>query len=120
MGFVSAGGTLVRLVRQIPYMLAMELMLTANRFSAQRLAERGVLNHVVSRTEVASVALAYAERISQMDAMVVRTIKQAVLSLTHLPFSEAFTEEVRLGQVTFTCPEAKDGLRRFIERKDGK
>jgi enoyl-CoA hydratase len=42
-GFVPAGGTLVRLVRQIGYVHAMEILLTARRFSSRELLEKGIL-----------------------------------------------------------------------------
>lgn len=116
MGFVPAGGTLVRLVRQIPYAYAMELMMTSNRFSASRLAEMGVLNRVVSRDQLMPVATAYAQRITRMGKTAIRVIKQAALTLDHLPLRDAFRAEAELGQTTFVSAEAKDGLRRFQER----
>src|SRR6185437_12339693 len=65
LGMTPAGGTLVRLVRQIPFAFAMELMLTAERFTASRLLEMGVLNRVVPSDDVEAVALAYAHGIAQ-------------------------------------------------------
>jgi enoyl-CoA hydratase/carnithine racemase len=117
MGFVPAAGTLVRLVRQIPYVFAMELMMTSNRFKADRLLRIGVLNRVVPREELDQVALAYAEQIARMGTVAIRTIKEAAQTLTHLPLTQAFTEEARLGQLTFRSDEAKEGLARFIQRK---
>ena len=37
LGIVPAGGTLARLARQIPYVKAMELILTGDKIDAQRL-----------------------------------------------------------------------------------
>jgi len=117
MGFVPAGGTLVRLTRQIPFALAMELMLTSERFKAARLAEMGLLNRVVPAAQLQDVALAYARSIAGKGRVAVEVIKRAALTLGHLPFGEAFRHEARLGQTAFTSPEAKEGLRRFIDRK---
>jgi enoyl-CoA hydratase/dehydration protein DpgD len=116
MGFTPAGGTLVRLVRQIPYALAMELMLTAERFPAHRLAEMGLLNRVVPPGELEAVALAYARGIAKKGRVAVSVIKEAALTLGHLPFDEAFRREAVLGQRAFTSEEARDGLRRFMSR----
>jgi enoyl-CoA hydratase/carnithine racemase len=117
MGFVPAGGTLVRLVRQVPYAFAMELMLTAERFTAARMAEVGVINRVVPREQLMETALACARRVAHMGAAAMRITKQAALTLGHLPLDEAFRAEAALGQITFTSPEAQAGLRRFAERK---
>jgi enoyl-CoA hydratase/dehydration protein DpgD len=116
MGFTPAGGTLVRLTRQIPFAFAMELMLTAERFPARRLAEMGLLNRVVPPEELEPLALSYARGIAQKGAVAVGVIKEAALTLGHLPFDEAFLQEARLGQRAFTSDEAKDGLRRFLSR----
>ena len=116
LGFVPAGGTLVRLVRQIPYALAMELMLTAERFSAARLAEIGLINRVVPYDQLESVALEYAQAIAAKGQVAVSVIKEAALTLSHLPLDEAFRQEATLGQRAFTCDEAQQGLQRFMSR----
>ena len=116
LGFTPAGGTLVRLVRQIPYALAMELMLTAERFPAARLAEMGLLNRVVPPDQLEAVALQYARGIAQKGQVAVSVIKEAALTLAHLPYDEAFRQEAVLGQRAFTSDEAKAGLQRFMAR----
>ena len=63
-GFVPAGGTLVRLTRQIAFAHAMELMLSGRRFSAAEMLPRGVLNRVVPSQEVEPVAMALALEIA--------------------------------------------------------
>ncbi|SHH09875.1 enoyl-CoA hydratase/isomerase family protein [Pollutimonas bauzanensis] len=116
LGFTPAGGTLVRLTRQIPYAYAMELMMTAERFPASRLAEMGLLNRVVPAAELAQVALAYAEGIAQKGRVAISVIKEAALTLGHLSFQEAFAREAKLGQRAFTSDEARAGLQRFLAR----
>jgi len=116
LGFVPAGGTLVRLTRQIPYAFAMELMMTAERFPASRLAEMGLLNRVVPAAELAQAALAYAEGIARKGGVALSVIKEAASTLGHLSLQDAFAREAQLGQRAFTCEEAKAGLQRFLAR----
>ena len=47
-GLFAGGGSTVRLPRQMPYALAMELLLTADMVDAQRALEMGLINRVVS------------------------------------------------------------------------
>lgn len=115
-GFVPAGGTLVRLTRQIAYAHAMELMLTGRRFSAPELRERGVLNQVVASDQVEPVAMALATHIAAKSPLAVQTIKEAALSLYDLPIQEAFAREAALGQRTFTSDYAKAALAGFARR----
>jgi enoyl-CoA hydratase len=115
-GFVPAGGTLVRLTRQIPYAHAMEILLSGRRFSAAELRERGVLNQVVPSDQVESVAMTLATRIAEKSPLAVQTIKEAALTLYDLPADEAFAREAALGQRTFTSDLARESLARFARR----
>lgn len=122
-GFVPAGGTLVRLTRQITYAHAMELMLTGRRFTAAEMLSRGVLNQVVASDRVEATAAALAAEIADRSPLAVQTIKEAALTLHDLPVAEAFAREAALGQRTFTSDEAKRALTRFAspgERKTGR
>ena len=119
-GFVPAGGTLVRLVRQIAYAHAMEIMLTAHRFSAADMQIYGVVNRVVEAEEVETTALELAERLAGLSTTALQTIKEAALTLQHLPLNEAFQREAALGQRTFTSEDAKSGLAAFANRGNRK
>lgn len=115
-GFVPAGGTLVRLVRQAGYAHAMQIMLMAERLSAQDLYRMGVVNEVMPAGQVLPRALAVADRIASLGPIAVQTIKKAALELQSEPLAQAFAEEARMGQRAFTCDDAKAGLARFAER----
>lgn len=115
-GFVPAGGTLVRLVRQIGYAHAMEILLTARRFGADDMLAKGVVNMVVEPDRVEAVAHETAAQIATLSPTAIATIKEAVLTLQDLPLDEAFAQEARLGQRTFTSADAKRGLQAFAER----
>ncbi len=115
-GFVPAGGTLVRLVRQIGYAHAMEIMLTAERFSADDLQAKGVINRVVDVDQVEPVAFELAAKIAALSPIAIQTIKEAALTLQDLPLADAFHKEAALGQRTFTSADAKRGLAAFANR----
>jgi enoyl-CoA hydratase len=117
MGFVPAGGTLVRLQRQIGYAPAMELLLTGERFSAEHMQRIGVLNQVVTPAELRETARRRAERLASLSGQALQTIKEAVLTLPDLPLEAAFAREAELGQRTFTSVDAREGLRAFAERR---
>jgi enoyl-CoA hydratase len=114
-GFVPAGGTLVRLVRQIGYAQAMEILLTAQRFSAAEMVAKGVVNRIVEG-DVEAAAFEVANRIAALSPQAVQTIKQAVLTLQDLPLEEAFRQEAALGQKTFTSDDARRALAAFAAK----
>jgi enoyl-CoA hydratase len=115
-GFVPAGGTLVRLIRQIGHAHAMEILLTAQRFSSSEMLAKGVVNRVLPAAEVEPAARELAERMAALSPSAVQTIKQAALTLQDLPYREAFAAEAKLGQRTFTSEDARRGLAAFATR----
>ncbi|WP_377845313.1 enoyl-CoA hydratase/isomerase family protein [Bosea sp. UC22_33] len=115
-GFVPAGGTLVRLIRQIGHAHAMEILLTAQRFSSSEMLAKGVVNRVLPAAEVEPAAMELAERMAALSPSAVQTIKQAALTLQDLPYREAFAAEALLGQRTFTGEDARRGLAAFATR----
>ena len=116
-GFVPAGGTLVRLVRQIPYAHAMEMMLTGRRFSAQELLVRGVINEVVESSATLARAEEIAVRLAGFSPLAVQAIKEAAQTLGDLPLNAAFAREAVIGQRTFTSPQARKSLDAFQARR---
>lgn len=117
-GVVPAGGTLVRLARQIPYAWAMRLLLLSERIDAQDALRYGLLNSVTSPDQVLPTAIEWAERLSTLSGTALGTIKEAVLRLGNLPPEEAFHSEALYGQRAFTSPDAHEGLAAFNQARD--
>jgi enoyl-CoA hydratase/carnithine racemase len=116
-GVVPAGGTLVRLIRQIPYAWAMDLMLRGAMIDAATALRYGILNQVVPAAELQSAAVSVAEDLLTRSRTAVATVKSAVRALADLPEAEAFALEARLGQAAFTSADAREGLAAFAERR---
>jgi len=53
---------------------------------------------------------------ASLSPTAIQTIKEAVLTLQDLPLDDAFAQEARLGQRTFTSDDAKRGLAAFARR----
>lgn len=62
LGIVPAGGTLARLARQIPFVNAMELILTGEKISAEKALDMGLLNYVVKQEQVMDKAVEIARK----------------------------------------------------------
>lgn len=117
LGIVPAGGTLVRLVRQIGFAAAMEILMTGDRFSSEHLSRVGVLNQVVAPEQLSVTATRLAERLARLSPTALKVIKRAVRELSDLPLQEAFRREAVLGQLAFTSADAERGLAAFAEGK---
>ena len=117
LGIVPAGGTLVRLVRQIGFAAAMEILMTGERFSSEHLLRVGILNRVVAPGQLSDTVTGLAERLVRFSPTALKVIKQSVRELRDLPLQEAFRREAVLGQVAFTSADAKRSLAAFAEGK---
>ena len=79
-GLFAGGGTTVRLPRQIPWPLAMELLLCADLVSAERAQTMGLLNAVVEPDQLMATARAFAQRIVVNAPLAVQATKKSALS----------------------------------------
>jgi enoyl-CoA hydratase/carnithine racemase len=116
-GVVPAGGTLVRLIRQIPYAWAMDLMLRGTTIDAATASRFGILNQVVPAADLQSTAVSVAEDLLSRSRTAIATVKRAVRELADLPEGEAFVREAELGQLAFDSDDAREGLAAFAERR---
>lgn len=114
-GVIPAGGSHVRLPQQIPWAVAMELLLTGQSITAERAREVGLVNAVVPSERLMEEALAWAERICQNGPLAVRTAKEiAVRALNNEP---AFVLEKAMAERVFRSEDAREGPRAFAEKR---
>ncbi|WP_341934649.1 enoyl-CoA hydratase/isomerase family protein [Microbacterium sp. LWO14-1.2] len=116
-GVVPAGGTLVRLIRQIPYAFAMDLMLRGTRIDAETALRYGLVNRVLPGADLMNEAIGLAEELLQRSGTAIATVKRAVRALADLPEDEAFRQEAALGQQAFASDDAREGLDAFATRR---
>lgn len=114
-GVVPAGGTHIRLPQQIPWAVAMELLLTGNNIDAKRAYDIGLINKIVPADKLLEEALAWAEKICQNGPLAVRTAKEiAVRALNNEP---KFVLEKTMSARVFQSEDAKEGPRAFAEKR---
>lgn len=116
-GLFPVGGSTVRLARQIPYALAMEILLTGERVSAEEAWRIGLVNRVVPPERVLATAEAYARILVENGPLAVRKIKEAVLRTWGKPLPEALATEQLLAGEVFLSRDAREGPRAFKEKR---
>ena len=116
-GLFAGGGTTVRLPRQIPYPLAMELLLTADMVDAERALAIGLINRVVAADQLMDAAYDYAERIAANAPLAVYATKQSAVEGLALELEAAFDNETRHSDRVFATEDAKEGPRAFAEKR---
>jgi enoyl-CoA hydratase len=116
-GLFAGGGTTVRLPRQIPFPAAMELLLCADRLSANRVYEMGLLNEVCPPAQLAERALDYARRITANGPFAVRKTKESVLRGLGVDMKEAYRIESAIASEVFSSEDAVEGPKAFAEKR---
>jgi len=116
-GLFPLGGSTVRLVRQIPYTVAMDLLLTGRPVSADEALRIGLIGYVVPDGTALDKALQIAELISANGPLAVEAIKRSVRAADGLPEEEALKLELEIGQPIFATADAKEGSRAFAEKR---
>jgi enoyl-CoA hydratase/carnithine racemase len=116
-GLFPLGGSTVRLRRQIPFTVAMDLLLTAREVSAQEAKEIGLIGRVVPDGKTLDTALEIAEVISANGPLAVEAIKASVKSTEGIPEEEALKTELEIGWPIFATEDAKEGQEAFAEKR---
>jgi enoyl-CoA hydratase len=116
-GLFPAGGSTVRLPRQIPYCRAMEILLTGAQLTADEALRIGLVNRVVPSDLVEDEATAMAELICRNGPLAIRAIKRSVLETSGLPLPDAFAVESRLARQVFKTSDAVEGPLAFAEKR---
>jgi enoyl-CoA hydratase len=114
-GIIPTGGTHIRLPRQIPWAVAMEMLLSGKTITAQRAYDIGLVNEVVPADQLMPTAMKWAETICKNGPLAVRTAKE--IAVRALQLEPGFVLEKALGSRVLSSEDAKEGPRAFAEKR---
>jgi len=116
-GLFPLGGSAVRLVRQIPYTVAADILLTGRHVTAAEAKEIGLIGHVVPDGTALDKALELAEQIAANGPLAVQAILRTIRETEAMPEEDAFQIEAKLGMAVFRSADAKEGPKAFAEKR---
>ena len=116
-GLFPLGGSAVRLVRQIPYTIAADILLTGRHLKAAEAKEIGLIGHVVPDGQALDKALEIADTIAANGPLAVQTILKTIRDTEGMHEEEAFRIDAELGAAVFKSADAKEGPRAFAEKR---
>ncbi len=114
-GIVPGGGSHVRLPRQIPWAVAMEILLTGHPISASRAYDVGLVNTVVPADELMVEARKLADLLCCNGPVAMRTAKE--IAVRSLSLETPFALESYLSARVFATEDAKEGPKAFLEKR---
>ncbi len=115
-GMIAAGGSHIRVPREVPWRIAMESLLTGRPISAERAYDVGMINQLVETpAEVLPAAMKYAEILAGNAPLAVQTAKEiCVRSCNHEP---GYILENVLFQQVRNSEDAEEGPKSFFEKR---
>jgi enoyl-CoA hydratase/carnithine racemase len=124
-GLLAAAGGVIRLQRQVPVKVALEMVLTGAPIHAHRAAELGLVNRVAPAGKALEVAMDMAEQIAQAAPLAVRWSKRVLHQTAGAPstwdpeWSDADPWAVNAAamDVVFGSADAREGALAFAEKR---
>jgi enoyl-CoA hydratase len=111
------GGSAVRLVRQIPYTIACDLLLTGRHITASEAMDYGLIGYVVPDGTALDKALEIAEVINANGPLAVQAILKSIHDTEGMHELDAFKIDTKIGIEVFLSDDAKEGPLAFKEKR---
>ena len=112
----GAGGT-QRLTRAVGKALAMEIMLTDRRLSADEAWGAGLVNRVAPQADFMAQAIDIAQKVARRSQVAVRLTKEAINKAQESALAEGLAFERRNFLIAFGSEDKVEGMRAFIEKR---
>jgi enoyl-CoA hydratase len=116
-GLFPLGGSAVRLVRQVPYTVAADLLLTGRHITADEALAIGLIGHVVDDGQALAKALELANMVAANGPLAVQAILRTIRDTEAMAENDGFALEAKLGMAVFASDDAKEGPRAFAEKR---
>ncbi len=117
LGLYPTGNATVLLPRQIPWVHAHELLLTARPIDARRALEIGLINRIVRPDQLMAATFETADAIANNAPLAVRETRRGVREILHLSVGAAYQRQEELGRPLRRSEDAREAQRAFIEKR---
>ncbi|MDY7545256.1 crotonase/enoyl-CoA hydratase family protein [Glaciimonas sp. CA11.2] len=116
-GLAAAAGGLLRLPRLIPQRIAMEIALTGEMISAERLERYGLINALVEPGGALAEAKRLARLILANAPMSVAASKRVIVEQRDWPINEMFARQDAITGPVLRSNDAREGALAFAEKR---
>jgi len=117
LGLYPTGNATVLLPRQIGWVHAHELLLTAKPIDASRAREIGLVNRIVEPGRLMPTALAWADAIAANAPLAVRETRRGIREIIALPLDRAYERQEEIGRELRKTEDAREAQRAFVEKR---
>jgi enoyl-CoA hydratase/carnithine racemase len=114
-GLIAGSGSNVRLPRQVPWAIAMEILLVGSVLDAERARSVGLVNDVVAPGGALDRAMEIAQQIAANGPVAARSAKE--IAVRSAALADGFALEYELNARVLSSEDAREGVRAFQERR---
>ena len=116
-GILATSGGTQRLVQQIPYAAAMEMLLLGERIDAATALRWGLVNRVVAAADVLDTALRLAHEAARNAPLAVQATKELAVRSRELGTDAGRRLEDAMARLLQDSDDFAEGTRAFAERR---
>ncbi|REJ77174.1 MAG: enoyl-CoA hydratase [Acidobacteria bacterium] len=116
-GLLAAAGGVHRLPRQLPYHVAMGMLLTGRQVDAQEAFRIGLVNEVVPQAELLDAALRWADQILEGAPLSIRATKECVVRGLELDLDQALDAFFPGQRAMAASEDFVEGPKAFAEKR---
>jgi len=116
-GLIAGAGSTMRLKRQIPYAVALDMLLTGRILDAEEALRWGLVSHVVPTGRGMDKGLEVAEILAANGPLSVAATKASAVETGWLAEDVAGPIEQRYAAMVTRSNDAKEGMKAFIEKR---
>jgi enoyl-CoA hydratase/carnithine racemase len=117
-GRMPMDGGMIVLPRMIPQKIAMGMLMTGNRISAQDAESYGLVNEVVAADELDAAVDRWVGQILKCAPLSVKAIKECVKETSDLPIDEALSKRLPSMIAALESEDGDEGPRAFREKRE--
>ena len=116
-GVIPGNGGTQRVLDQLPYPIAMEMLLTGDAMDAETAARWGLINKVVPQDQLLEVAFAYAKKIAANAPLAVQAAKELAIRSREMDRATGLRFEAVINRMLSMTEDAKEGPAAFAAKR---
>lgn len=116
-GIIAANGGTQRVMKQLPYAVAMEMLLLGEKIDAETAARWGLVNRVVPAGALMDTAREMAERINENAPLAVQAAKELAVRGQDMSLSEGLRMEQFVNRILHRSEDTKAAKAAFAEKR---
>lgn len=117
LGLIPGAGGTQRLARVFGKFRTMEMVLTGKPFTAQEMADHGLVNRITPRGEHLTEALKLAKDVAAQAPIAARLAKEAVNAAFETSLEQGLEAERKNFFMLFATEDMREGTRAFMEKR---